>query len=106
MGLNKRLYIYTGSEVAERSAYFGKEGNLVNYLTRPLGQSTAMAAKHVNIWSGVTTLLPLLGAFVADSYMGHYRTILIASLLYILVCSSLLGKSGLVFPKLTNVLFI
>ena len=84
-----RCYVCTGTEVAKRSAYFGIEANLVNYLTRPLGQSTAMAAKNVNTWFGIATLLPLVGAFVTDSYIGRSRTTVILSLLYILVCDLL-----------------
>ncbi|KAJ4967213.1 hypothetical protein NE237_019062 [Protea cynaroides] len=78
-----------GVGIAERFSYYGIRSNLISYLTGPLQQSTVSAAVNVNTWSGVSYMLPLFGAFVGDGYLGRYRMVFFASLLYILVSISL-----------------
>ncbi|BAS91782.1 Os04g0691366 [Oryza sativa Japonica Group] len=71
-------------ELAGSFAYFGVSANLITYLTGPMGQSNASAAAAVNAWSGAACMLPLLGAFLADSFLGRYPSILLACTLYLL----------------------
>ena len=77
-----------GIEIAERISYYGIVSNLVTYLTNVMHHTTATAAKNVNIWAGTPSMLPLLRAFVADSYLGRYWTILVSSIVYLVVSSS------------------
>ncbi|CAL9771288.1 unnamed protein product [Musa acuminata subsp. burmannicoides] len=70
-------------EFSERLSYFGLATNLIIYLTKVLRQELKTAAKNVNYWSGVTTVVPLVGGFIADAYLGRFSTVIISTLIYI-----------------------
>ncbi|XP_021295313.1 protein NRT1/ PTR FAMILY 5.6-like isoform X2 [Herrania umbratica] len=65
------LFIIT-IEFSERLSYFGIATNLISYLTNVLHQDLETAAKNVNYWAGVTTIMPLAGGFLADAYFGRF----------------------------------
>ncbi|XP_028770009.1 protein NRT1/ PTR FAMILY 5.4-like [Neltuma alba] len=71
-------------EFADRFAYYGLSGNLIQYLTKVLQEPTATASKNVNTFIGVSALFPLLGGFIADSYLGRFNTIVASSIIYLL----------------------
>ncbi|KAM3300990.1 protein NRT1/ PTR FAMILY 8.1 isoform X1 [Capsicum chacoense] len=72
-----------GNECCERLAYYGMSTNLVVYFKTQLDQHSATAAKNQANWSGTCYVMPLLGAFLADSYLGRYWTIAIFSIIYV-----------------------
>ncbi|WVZ81786.1 hypothetical protein U9M48_029128 [Paspalum notatum var. saurae] len=75
----------------ERFSNKGMGSNLVTYLTNVVGMSTAAAAKSVVTWNGVSFMLPLLSAILADSYWDRYSTIAASSLLYVFGMAALTG---------------
>ncbi|XP_051226401.1 protein NRT1/ PTR FAMILY 5.10-like isoform X1 [Lolium perenne] len=79
----------------ERIGFIGVEGNLITYLSGPLGMSTAAAAAGANAWSGTVLVLPLVGALAADSRLGRYRAVLLAGVLYLLSLGMLTVSSML-----------
>ncbi|KAI9073844.1 hypothetical protein K1719_044196 [Acacia pycnantha] len=71
-------------EFSERLSYFGIATSLVLYLSKVMHEDLKTAARNVNYWSGATTLMPLLGGFVADAYLGRYSTVFASSIFYLL----------------------
>ncbi|CAA0836349.1 Protein NRT1/ PTR FAMILY 5.7 [Striga hermonthica] len=71
-------------EFSECLSYFAIITSLIIYLTKVIGQDVKTAAKNVNYWMGVTTTMPLIGGFLADSYLGRFWTVMAASALYLL----------------------
>ncbi|XP_048527101.1 protein NRT1/ PTR FAMILY 5.7-like [Triticum urartu] len=71
-------------EFSERLSYFGIATSLMIYLTKVLHQDMKVAAENSNYWMSVTTLMPLLGGFLADSYLGRFRTVLYSTVVYLL----------------------
>ncbi|KAK7836782.1 protein nrt1/ ptr family 8.1 [Quercus suber] len=73
-----------GNECCERLAYYGMSTNLVNYLEDRLNQGNATASNNVTNWSGTCYITPLIGAFIADAYLGRYWTIASFVIIYVL----------------------
>ncbi|XP_042491483.1 protein NRT1/ PTR FAMILY 8.1-like [Macadamia integrifolia] len=85
----KACYFILGNECCERLAYYGMSTNLVNYLTTRLNEGNVTASNNMTNWSGTCYFTPLLGAFLADAYLGRYWTIASFSILYFLGMSLL-----------------
>ncbi|KAI5407512.1 hypothetical protein KIW84_053678 [Lathyrus oleraceus] len=63
--------------------------NLISYLTKVMHEDLKTAAKNVNYWTGTTTLMPLIGGFLADAYTGRFPMVLFSSLVYLMGLSLL-----------------
>jgi POT family proton-dependent oligopeptide transporter len=90
-------------ELCERFTYYGMSGLFQNYVQRPLDGSEgrgALGMAHQGA-TGLTTFFqfwcyvtPIIGAIVADQYLGKYKTIVWFCMIYlvgllILVCTSI-----------------
>ncbi|XP_011026626.1 PREDICTED: protein NRT1/ PTR FAMILY 1.2-like [Populus euphratica] len=63
------------NEAFERLASFGLSTNMIMYLTKEYGMDAAQGAQVLFLFSSATNFTPILGAVLADSYVGRYRMI-------------------------------
>ncbi|KAL9431164.1 hypothetical protein AB3S75_026370 [Citrus x aurantiifolia] len=78
----KACSFIVGYEVFERMAYYGIASNLVLYLTNKLREGTVKSANNVTNWVGTVWMTPILGAYIADAFLGRYWTFVLASAIY------------------------
>ena len=74
------------TELWERFSYYGMRAVLVLYLTDltangGLGWSQADALKLYGIYTGLVYITPLIGGWLADTFLGQRRAILIGAVL-------------------------
>ncbi|GLJ35411.1 hypothetical protein SUGI_0712190 [Cryptomeria japonica] len=73
-----------GYELVEKLAFGGVVANLMVYLTTKLHEGTVSSSNIVTNWMGTVFLTPLLGAYIADTYLGRFWTFATSSCIYIL----------------------
>ncbi|MGZ8187514.1 MAG: POT family MFS transporter [Methylosarcina sp.] len=81
-----------GNEAAERFSYYGMKAILVIYMTRHLmdaaGQPDRMSEQeaqgYYHLFISAVYIMPMFGAFLADVWLGKYRTIIGLSIVYCL----------------------
>jgi POT family proton-dependent oligopeptide transporter len=78
------LKFFFWGEFAERSSYYGMRAILFMYLTTQLELSDGTANEWYATFKMACYLLPLLGGFLADRYLGKYWTIVGFSVPYVI----------------------
>ena len=82
-------YIVT-NEAAERFSFYGMKGILVVFMTKYLldssGNPDFMSEEQAKVWyhnfTSAVYFFPIIGAIIADWFLGKYRTILYLSIVY------------------------
>ncbi len=96
-----------GNEAAERFSFYGMKAVLAIFMVQylhlmdgrgPSAMNEAEATARVHLFNGAVYLTPLLGALLADVFLGKYRTIIALSLVYCaghaaLACMGAFGHS-------------
>ncbi|KAI3455452.1 hypothetical protein Pfo_012115 [Paulownia fortunei] len=73
------------NEAFEKVASYGLLPNMIFYLMNEYKMGVTRATNVIFFWSAATNFMPLVGAFVADSFLGRFLTIGLGSI------ASLLG---------------
>ncbi|KAK4853593.1 hypothetical protein QYF36_011327 [Acer negundo] len=96
----KTLPFIIANEAFERVASFGLLPNMIFYLKNRYNMETTTATNLILFWTAATNIVPVIGAIVADSYVGRYPMIGFGSI------ASLLGMILLwlttIFPEATK----
>ncbi|KAH9295095.1 hypothetical protein KI387_038683 [Taxus chinensis] len=73
-----------GNEICSTAAASNLTANMIVYLTTKFNIKNIQATNIINISNGGSQLAPLIGSFIADSYLGRFYTISIGSVVSLL----------------------
>lgn len=76
-------FFVLGTEAAERFSFYGLTAILTLYMTRHLNFSDAKAVSLFGLFNMLVYIAPLFGGWIADQFVGRYKTILVVSFGYV-----------------------
>jgi POT family proton-dependent oligopeptide transporter len=76
-------FIFWG-ELAERASFYGMKALLVLYMIDELGYSDANSATVASFFTAACYILPIAGGYIADRWLGKFRTIIYFAIPYIM----------------------
>ena len=76
-------FIFWG-ELAERASFYGMKALLVLYMIDKLGYSDANSSTVASFFTAAAYILPIAGGYIADRWLGKFRTIVYFAIPYIL----------------------
>lgn len=79
----KGLHILFFAEMWERFSYYGMRGLLIFYLTQHFLFDDAFSSAQYGAYTALVYLLPLLGGYLADRYLGNRKAIAFGALLLV-----------------------
>jgi len=83
------------TEMWERFSYYGMRGFLILYMTKALGFTDQHAGLAYGNYVSSVWLTPIIGGFIADRWLGQYRSVLLGGIIIAL------GHFTLAFPGLS-----
>ena len=108
-GHPKGLFLLFSTELWERFSYYGMRALLVLYLTAQttaggLGWSQADALKLYGIYTGLVYITPLIGGWLADTFLGQRRAIIFGAIM-MAAGQFTLALPHALFPEMINQVF-
>ncbi|KAK2507268.1 hypothetical protein MC885_002257, partial [Smutsia gigantea] len=76
------IFFIVINEFCERFSYYGMRAILILYFTRFIGWDDNLSTAIYHTFVAVCYLTPILGALIADSWLGKFKTIVSLSIVY------------------------
>ena len=78
------FWFFFWGEFAERCCFYGAKVILPLFIVQVIGQTQQQSQATVYLFVSACYFAPILGGWIADNYLGKYRTILFFSIPYII----------------------
>jgi POT family proton-dependent oligopeptide transporter len=76
-------FVFWG-ELAERASFYGMKALLLLYMIDELGYTDANSATVASMFTAAAYIAPILGGYIADRWLGKFRTIIYFAIPYIM----------------------